>query len=571
MHLHCFVILAAAVSSRALGQAAWPPPPPCQRMRESGRWVVLYGSFLVGAVNFRDLPVLFSYLEASLGLDAAALGAVLGFQGACHVVGVCCFGYLTSRSSSRLRLLAACASAWAVGTVLTAMSGSLWLLAAGRGLLGVSSGVVGPVSQCLVAEWVEPARRGRAFSRAVALDFLGQTFAAGGLAWLIQRAGGSWRLPLLLIALVTLIYAAFGSLTARALEEPRRARAAKAPTARADCLRVLRIPSMQVIILQGFLASTQKEANGFVCLWLQQCGFDATTAANLFSAMTFGNLLGSIFAGWAADSLAMRFRTSCARVTFGQIGNALRIPAIVFLFWVGPTQLWFPTFVSCAVCGFTQSLCYVGAVKPLCTEVVSPSLVGTAIALAATVDGAFAAAAGGPLVGWTAQLCGFRQGETTPDNLHALEMALGGMMLFTSIGTLLSFSLLYWTLQADQQQALAEAGMPVSDSRPERAPTQEVLPSSHLLPFTTPPARRKLSDWLDIAADETPWPKFAAVEEEPSEVDDFRTPLLQGPGGASWRPGPGRHLRAHSSDPMPYIVAGGGQLRQKLMELERGP
>merc|ERR1719428_2406714 len=103
-------------------------------------------------------------------------------------------------------LLAVCGAVWSVGTLLTASAYGAWLLLLGRPILGLSSGVVGPVSQCLVAEWTQPSGRGRAFGGAVASDAIGQSLAAAGLAWLIGVAH-SWRSPLVALAAITAVFA----------------------------------------------------------------------------------------------------------------------------------------------------------------------------------------------------------------------------------------------------------------------------------------------------------------------------------------------------------------------------
>eukprot|EP00933_Yihiella_yeosuensis_P024054 TRINITY_DN18659_c2_g1_i1.p1 TRINITY_DN18659_c2_g1~~TRINITY_DN18659_c2_g1_i1.p1 ORF type:complete len:585 (+),score=81.04 TRINITY_DN18659_c2_g1_i1:181-1935(+) len=436
---------------------------------QSQRWIALFGSFLIGAANYKNLPVLFAQLQASLGLDATSLGLIMGLQGACHVTGVCCFGYATARISSRLGLLAACVVCWAIGTCLTSISACLQLLLLSRALIGVCSGVIGPVSQVLIAEWVKPTMRGKAFGWAVALDFAGQTLAAAGLAELIVITD-SWRVPLLLLSGVTLVFAIFCCATAASETVPEIRHAATIGYCKQVSL-VLNNSSVQVVILQGFLASTQKEANSFVCLWLQQCGFDTTQAAGLYALMNVGNLIGSIFAGSVSDRVAKRF-TCYGRIVWGQSCDCLRIPALCCLLHVGPSQKVFPVACCCLMYGFTQSLCYVGTIKPLCTEVVPPVLVGTTIAIAATVDGAFSSLAGGPLVGWSSQhLLGYRAGDFSEENRAALQTALGSVLAISAAGTICCFSRLYWTIEADRLKASEEAQLKSLETEaPEEAP-----------------------------------------------------------------------------------------------------
>lgn len=535
-------------------------------MRLETRWVVLYGSFLVGSTNFRDLPVLFGHLQLDMHLDVSHLGALMGLQGVCHVIGVCFFGYYSSKAVSRLRLLGYCSVVWATGTFLTATATGVRALFLSRALIGLASGVVGPVSQCLVAEWVAPVARGRAFAWAVAMDFAGQTVGAAGLAWLIQ-AIGSWRLPLFFMVFLTICFAAF-ALRSQHTEPKREANDIANLPWFVQISRVFRTPSMRVIILQGFLASTQKEVNALVCLWLQQCGFAAATAASLYSAMVFGNLMGSLFAGYSSDLFAT-YSPNFGRLVFGQFGEFWRLPALCLLLRTGPSGEFLPTLVCALVYGSTQSLCYVGAVKPLCIEAVAPALVGSAIAIAATVDGAFASAAGGPLVGWSAQfIYGYQQGHISPSNRAALQSALGSVLTVSWLGTFTCLTFLYWTFPSDRLRACLAAHPKVSnledglqaDSEGSKLPARteqlksELQVDLFIAEPVTPPAKRETFS-IRLTPEAKTWEHSLALDLSvplllgSGSNDELAVPLILASGETKATCRRGRSLRLHTSDP----------------------
>jgi len=87
---------------------------------------------------------------------------------------------------------------------------------------------------------------------------------------------------------------------------------------------------------------------------------------------------------------------------------------------------------------------------------VPPPLVGSTIAIAATVDGAFASIAGAPLVGWSAKhIFGFWEGHSPQQNQEALARAVGYLLAAGTGGALLCNTCLYWTYPSDREAASA--------------------------------------------------------------------------------------------------------------------
>ena len=403
---------------------------------------------MVGALNFNVMPVLFKPISEDMDISATDLGSAIGVQGFTHVTAVFFFGFVADMSSSRLRVLAVCMVFWSLGTLATAHSRGLRELFVSRAIVGFASGVCGPLSQCLIADWTGPSGRGRAFSGVVIFTSVGQVLASSG-AERLCAALDSWRSALVVVGVVTLLYAAITFLGG-ADERDR----THQPRNILTQLSVLRNGTLLIVILQGFFASTGVQAMSFMDLWLEHCGFSDDEAADLYSASFTGGLVGCALSGLVSDFLDSR-HPDYGRIVSAQFGDAARIPAVFALLAIAPTGNVGQTCVLCFLMGITNTWSYVGAVKPMCVDAVDEAQVGTAIAIAATVDGAVASVAGAPLVGWVAQhVFSFQPGVFNHQSLEALQNAFGSALLATSVGMLVAFSLLCLVYPSDRRRAL---------------------------------------------------------------------------------------------------------------------
>lgn len=95
---------------------------------------------------------------------------------------------------------------------------------------------------------------------------------------------------------------------------------------------VMRIPSFQIIVAQGFSASLPGSALSFGPMWLELIGFSHKKTAILWSILTMGFSLGGLFGGKMGDILAKRLPNS-GRIILAQISStsAVVLAAILFL------------------------------------------------------------------------------------------------------------------------------------------------------------------------------------------------------------------------------------------------
>merc|ERR1712217_130196 len=179
----------------------------------------------------------------------------------------------------------------------------------------------------------------------------------------------------------------------------------------------------------------------------------------------------------------------------------------------------------------------------------------------------FASAAGGPLVGWSAQfLYGYTQGRMDPTNRDALQAALSGVLTVSWLGTVSCLSFLYWTFPRDRMQA-ALASQPTMDAEAGlRTPSEIVTPLLHerlksgfqaVIPDEEPitPPKRKATEALSLTPESKSWKPSVSVDaplpllKASACNDDMAIPLLLAAGESIATCRRGRKLRMHTSDP----------------------
>jgi MFS family permease len=98
-----------------------------------------------------------------------------------------------------------------------------------------------------------------------------------------------------------------------------------------DVVRVLRIPTFQVIIAQGVVGSFPWQALVFLLLWLQLLGFSDASASSLVAVFQFGVAVGGLLGGAVADRAARRFPER-GRVAVAQFSVFSGLPLVFLLF-----------------------------------------------------------------------------------------------------------------------------------------------------------------------------------------------------------------------------------------------
>jgi MFS family permease len=288
------------------------------------------------------------------------------------------FGYLGDRGP-RKWLIAAGIFVWSLGTVLTGLAGSLWMLLAFRVLVGVGEASYATISPSYISDTFGKDRRNNALTIFYAAIPVGA--ALGNILGGIISASYGWRsafiwagAPGLLLALALLPFA-----------EPKRGgsesdgegtEAAKKPALK-DILNLFRIPDY-LLVVWGYTAYTF--ALGAFALWgptflhrIHQVA--EKSAATFFGAvLVVAGLLGTMLGGFAATAWQKRNRAGYAWVLGLSVLGA--VPASLAAFLVPDRTM---AMVCLAVAMFLLFLS-TGPVNTLIIEAVPVNLRSSAMA-----------------------------------------------------------------------------------------------------------------------------------------------------------------------------------------------
>jgi MFS family permease len=181
-----------------------------------------------------------------------------------------------------------------------------------------------------------------------------------------------------------------------------------------DARTVFGKKSFIVLLFQGAFASAGHAAMGFSIMVYQYSGFTDFQASTLVSFNAVGHAAGAIASGFLADRCA-KGMPGHGRIYFGQAGSLLSLTMLVGFAVAGAedflnSEHYYLIATFSLLLGFFQLWAYVGAVKPILSEIVPFRLVGSTLSYAAAIDGAFASFMGAPVVGFIAEsLFGYRK------------------------------------------------------------------------------------------------------------------------------------------------------------------
>lgn len=350
---------------------------------------LLTGVALIDAVDRGILPGVLTKVQDDLGFSdtqAGVLGSVFVFSGFLVALPA---GYASDRFS-RTRIIALVLASWGVISALNATVRTYWQFLLVRATLGAGETIDNPASQSLIADYYPADVRSRAYSfqRAAPLVGLALGTGFGGLVASLL----SWRWAFLLVGVP-------GSLLALAmwrLPEPRRGESDGAETDELprgftalvrDIKLTTSVPTLRSLMVGLAIASGSLAGIGFWApsFYERHTSLGSGSAAGLTAGLIFiGALIGTLAGGRAADRMRGRYEGAPMLLAGVSLlaGSALIMPSFL------PVPLW--VRIPLQIPAVALIVCGLPALSTMITEVVPPSMRGTAF----SITGFFSAVAG---------------------------------------------------------------------------------------------------------------------------------------------------------------------------------
>ncbi|EKX47476.1 hypothetical protein GUITHDRAFT_137629 [Guillardia theta CCMP2712] len=431
------------------------------------------------------LPSSFKVLESNLGLTPASLGMIAMAQAFFQSIAGPVWASLVDRGMSRKFVLVAGCMGWGLIAILLGCIGQLHIILLLRCLNGVALASLGPVAQSLVADITEPEQVGLVFGLLQFSMALGQGICATVLTSFSEErlSLGSihlhgWQasfigvggLSILVAVAVVFFMAEFRN------EEQENESSTSAQGAISEIRKeftllfsYFTIPSFLVILVQGMFGCIPWTAMSFLTMWFQYIGMSNAASGVLITMQIFASGVGGIVGGIVGDVLARSWSPFRGRPLAAQVSILSGLVLISWIFIKVPkTPDSFSAYAWLNILfGLTATWAGVACNQVVLLEVVTPNNRARISALLNCLNGAVAAVLGGPVVGFLAEMYGYRspaKGTSISDlskaervsNLDALTTALLQASVPPWILTLACFSFLYWTYEKDVDKTRKE-------------------------------------------------------------------------------------------------------------------
>lgn len=222
---------------------------------------------------------------------------------------------------------------------------------------------------------------------------------------------------------------------------------------------VIKVPTFQVIVLQGIVGSLPWTAMVFFTMWFELIGFDHKSTASLLSLFAIGCATGSFLGGVIADRLSRVYPHS-ARIMCAQFSAFMGIPFSYYLLIVIPqSESSYSTFaVTLLLMGLIISWNGTAANAPMFAEVVPTKHRTMIYAFDRAFEGSFSSFAA-PLVGiLSEQMFGYDASSIDPNKgspreALALSRGLLSMMAVPFGLCCLFYTPLYRYFRRDREHA----------------------------------------------------------------------------------------------------------------------
>jgi len=269
-------------------------------------------------------------------------------------------------------------------------------------------GSLGPISQSLIVDFTPSGERGKHFGAVQMAANLGNIVCAVSTSTIsmhmIYGTIQGWRFAFAFVANASILLA-FGIFLY--MPEPPRRTNPSYPSFSGEMRklqRYLKIPTFRVLVAQGMFGSIPWSAMAFMIFYFQYVGISDLGASMLFSLSMLGGAVGGMLGGYVGDALA-KWSPLHGRALCAQISVAAGIPLVaVVLCGVPHDGVILPSYCAVVfVFGVMSSWCPAGVNRPLLAEIVDERDRASIFAWLVTIDGAFAALLGAPMVGHLAE------------------------------------------------------------------------------------------------------------------------------------------------------------------------
>jgi len=430
----------------------------------------------------RAIEVTLSFSPVQLSHLMASQGVALAFSGPLWA------SFVDNGFSRRLLLASSLLMSTVLGAIMSGASHFPTFLIL-RIWNGVALSTRRPVVQAVVSEEVPAKRHGWEFG---VLNFsamfgglpAGVFFTAISNTMVLGMPG--WRFSFLAVATSTLLMALLMQCSMH--ERPKKVQDIGFFTELHKFLSYLRIPTFQVIVLQGIVGSTPWASMAFTTLYLQYLGLSDLQCGLLMSFGSIGVALGNLLGGSIADALAS-WSPHHGRPLAAQISCFLGIPLAAILYLGIPAD---PSYISAIATviftlGLVDSWCAAGCNQPIFAQIVSESHRASVIAWDRCIEASLSSIIGPYSVAFLSEmvfgykLSSMQVSEMSPEvrlaNARALGHSLALCHVFPWTLCFIFYGLLHFTLKHDVQRAACSD----DESPPRDDLTSEASP---LLPNT---------------------------------------------------------------------------------------
>ncbi|KAL5754730.1 hypothetical protein ACOSP7_022950 [Xanthoceras sorbifolium] len=311
---------------------------------------------------------------------------------------------------------------WALSTAAVGASQQFMQAAMWRAINGFGLAIVIPALQSFIADSYKDSVRGAGFGL---LSLVGTIGGIGGGVLATIMAGQEffgmpgWRCAFILMATLSVL---IGVLVFLFVVDPKKTNSITHSTGenfdRDELLEkgngsvssiwmeswtatkaVIKVPTFQIIVLQGIVGSLPWTAMVFFTMWFELIGFDHSSTAALLSVYAVGCAMGSFLGGLVADRMSQIYPHS-GRIMCAQFSAFMGIPFSWFLLKVIPQSVnsYYTFAFTLLLMGLTISWNATAANGPMFAEVVPAKHRTMIYAFDRAFEGSFSSFAA-PLVG----------------------------------------------------------------------------------------------------------------------------------------------------------------------------